>query len=110
MDAVGAEAKAFKVGISYARDVGVAEFILEVDSLIISDALCEQPRLLHLLVQLSIVFYLPATLFDILNYVNNPHLLHLLVQLSMVFYLPATLFNILNFPTLEDKVMDLLIC
>ena len=53
MDAVGAEAKAFEVGISYARDVGVAEFILEGDSLIISHALCEvvnNPRLLHLLV------------------------------------------------------------
>ena len=41
MDAVGGEAKAFEVGISYARDVGVAEFILEGDSLIISHALCE---------------------------------------------------------------------
>ena len=41
MDAVGAEAKAFEVGISYAIDVGVAEFILEGDSLIISNTLCE---------------------------------------------------------------------
>ena len=80
MDAVGAEAKAFEVGISYARDVGVAEFILEGDSLIISYALCEV--------------------------VNNPRLLHLLVQLSMVFYLPATIFDILNFSMLEDKVID----
>ena len=80
MDAVGAEAKAFEVGISYARDVGVAEFILEGDSLIISHALCEV--------------------------VNNPRLLHLLVQLSMVFYLPATIFDILKFSTLEDKVID----
>ena len=80
MDAVGAEVKAFVVGISYARDVGVAEFILEGDSLIISHALCEV--------------------------VNNSRLLHLLVQLSMVFYLPATIFNILNFFMLEDKVID----
>ena len=42
MDAVRAEAKAFEVGISFAIDVGVTEFILEGDSLIISDALCEQ--------------------------------------------------------------------
>ena len=80
MDAVGAKAKAFEVGISYARDVGVAEFILEGDSLIISHALCEV--------------------------VNNPRLLHLLVELSMVFYLPATIFDILKFSTLEDKVID----
>ena len=45
MDAVGAEAKAFEVGISFAIDVGVTEFILEGDSLIISDALCEQSLL-----------------------------------------------------------------
>ena len=45
MDAVRAEAKAFEVGISFAIDVGVTEFILEGDSLIISDALCEQSLL-----------------------------------------------------------------
>lgn len=42
LDAIGAKVKAFGAGIHFAHDMGISEFILEGDSLIIFNALCDQ--------------------------------------------------------------------
>ncbi|XP_075665921.1 uncharacterized protein LOC142635688 [Castanea sativa] len=41
LGALEAEAKAFKAGILFAKDIGIQEFILEGDSIVIYRALCE---------------------------------------------------------------------
>ena len=40
LGALEVEAKAFEVGLEFARDVGVHDFILEGDSLVVYNALC----------------------------------------------------------------------
>ena len=42
LDAIGAKVKAFEAGIHFAHDMGISEFILVGDSLIIFNALYDQ--------------------------------------------------------------------
>lgn len=42
LDAIEAKVKAFEVGIHFIHGMGISKFVLEGDSLIIFNALCDQ--------------------------------------------------------------------